>query len=113
MSCTTRFTSRFSSRFSSRRWSGRFVTVFTWLLVFLHLIPIIWMVYCGVKDNGEILSGKVLPGRRQNDVIFLARMADGYLAGTADGGVTRFDGNLKKVSHLELATFATSFWLDA
>jgi len=103
----------YTSRFTSRRWSGRFLTGFTWILVALHLIPIAWMVYCGVKDNGEILSGKVMPGRRQNEVMFLARMADGYLAGTADGGVTRFDGNLKQVSHLELATFATSFWLDA
>lgn len=99
--------------FSSRKWTGRLLTGLTWLLVALHLIPIAWMVYCGVKDNQEILSGKVLPGRRQNEVIFLARMADGYLAGTSDGGVTRFDGRLKQRGHLELGTFATSFWLDA
>ncbi len=98
---------------SRRKWSGRFLTAFTWILVALHLVPIAWMVYCGVKDNQEILSGKVLPGRRHNEVIFLARTAEGYLAGTADGGVTRFDDKLEKHAHLELATFATSFWLDA
>jgi multiple sugar transport system permease protein len=98
---------------SRRKWTGRLLTGLTWFLVACHLIPIAWMVYCGVKDNGEILQGKVLPGRRQNEIVFLARVADGFLAGTADGGVTRFDANLKQKGHLELSTFATSFWLDA
>jgi multiple sugar transport system permease protein len=98
---------------SRRKWTGRLLTGFTWILVACHLIPIAWMVYCGVKDNGEILQGKVLPGRRGNEIVFLARVQDGFLAGTADGGVTRFDANLKQTAHLELSTFATSFWLDA
>jgi multiple sugar transport system permease protein len=98
---------------SRRIWTGRLLTGLTWILVACHLIPIAWMVYCGVKDNGEILQGKVLPGRRQNEIVFLAQVRDGFLAGTADGGVTRFDANLKQQAHLELATFATSFWLDA
>jgi multiple sugar transport system permease protein len=98
---------------SRRKWTGRLLTGLTWILVACHLIPIAWMVYCGVKDNGEILQGKVLPGRRQNEIVFLAHVQDGFLAATADGGVTRFDANLKQQGHLELSTFATSFWLDA
>lgn len=98
---------------SRRKLTGALLTGLTWILVAIHLVPIAWMVYCGIKDNQEILSGKVLPGRRQNEVVFLARMAGGFLAGTADGGVTRYDAGLKRLGHLELGTFATSFWLDS
>ena len=98
---------------SRRRISGHLLTGLTWFLVVVHLVPIAWMVYCGVKDNQEILSGKVLPGRRQNDVVFLRETPAGFLAGTADGGVTLFGNDLRRERHLELGTFATSFWLDA
>ncbi|MEO6098529.1 MAG: carbohydrate ABC transporter permease [Fibrobacteria bacterium] len=96
-----------------RNLAGRLLTAATWILILLHVAPIAWMVYCGLKDNQEILAGKVLPGRRQNDVIFLKEMSDGFLAGTADGGITLFSkSGLRKERHLELGTFATSFLLD-
>lgn len=98
----------------NRKNIGRFLTGLTWILIILHVVPIAWMVYCGLKDNQEILSGKVLPGRRQNDVVFLKETAAGYLAGTADGGITLFGKQgLEKTRHLELGTFATSFLLDS
>lgn len=98
----------------NRKNIGRFLTGLTWILIVLHVVPIAWMVYCGLKDNQEILSGKVLPGRRQNDVVFLRETAAGYLAGTADGGVTIFGKrDLEKIRHIELGTFATSFLLDS
>jgi multiple sugar transport system permease protein len=98
----------------NRKNIGRFITGLTWILIVLHVVPIAWMVYCGLKDNQEILSGKVLPGRRQNDVVFLKETAAGYLAGTADGGVTLFGKQgLEKIRHLELGTFATGFLLDS
>jgi multiple sugar transport system permease protein len=98
----------------NRKNLGRFLTGLTWILIVLHVAPIAWMVYCGLKDNQEILSGKVLPGRRQNDVVFLKETAAGYLAGTADGGVTLFGKrDLEKIRHIELGTFATGFLLDS
>lgn len=97
---------------SRRKWMGRFLTSMTWALVAIHLIPIAWMVYCGVKDNQEILSGKVLPGRRQNEVVFLHASPAGWLAGTADGGLTLFDKRLERQRHLELGTFATAYLAD-
>ncbi|MDB5106204.1 MAG: binding-protein-dependent transport system inner rane component [Fibrobacteres bacterium] len=97
----------------SRKTFGRFLTGLTWILIVLHVVPIAWMVYCGLKDNQEILSGKVLPGRRQNEIVFLRETGRGYLAGTADGGLTLFEKKgLRKIRHLELGTFATSFFLD-
>lgn len=98
---------------SRKRLSRNVLTLVTWALVAINLIPILWMVYCGVKDNQEILAGKTWPGRRQNEVVFLRELPAGYLAGTADGGITLFSkDNLKKKEHLSLETFATSFLLD-
>ncbi len=97
----------------SRKPLSRLITGLTWFLVAVHLVPIVWMVYCGLKDNQEILSGKVMPGRRQNEIVFLREMPQGYLAGTADGGITLFDRQvLKKIRHAELGTFATGFLLE-
>ncbi len=98
---------------SRKRLRHNSLTVITWFLVLVNLVPIAWMVYCGVKDNQEILAGKTTPGRRQNEVTFLAETASGYLAGSADGGITLFDKtNLVKSKHLNLGTFATSYLLD-
>jgi multiple sugar transport system permease protein len=97
----------------SRKTLGRLITGLTWFLVAVHLVPIVWMVYCGLKDNQEILSGKVPPGRRQNEIVFLRELSQAYLAGTADGGITLFDkATLKKIRHAELGAFATGFFLD-
>ncbi len=98
---------------SRKRLSRNVLTLVTWALVAVNLVPILWMVYCGVKDNQEILAGKTWPGRRQNEVVFLRELPAGYLAGTADGGITLFDKQgLKKKAHLSLETFATSFLLE-
>src|SRR4051812_25354573 len=97
----------------SRKTAGRLLTGLTWILIALHVTPIAWMVYCGLKDNQEILSGDVLPGRRRNDVVFLKELSGAYLAGTADGGITLFDkARLKRIRHLELGTFATGFLIE-
>jgi len=97
----------------SRKTTGRLLTGLTWILIALHVTPIVWMVYCGLKDNQEILSGKVLPGRRKNDIVFLKELDGAYLAGTADGGITRLGkSRLEKLGHLDLGTFATGFLLD-
>jgi multiple sugar transport system permease protein len=89
------------------------LTIVTWFLVVVNLIPILWMVYCGVKDNQEILAGKTAPGRRQNEIVFLRELPTSYLAGTADGGITWFNkDNLQKTKHLSLETFSTSFLLE-
>lgn len=82
----------------------------TFFLVAVNLIPIAWMGYCGFKDNNEILSGTVLPGRRSSDVIHLEKTAAGFLAGSSDGSVTLFDaGDFTVLKHLALGGFSVSF----
>lgn len=82
----------------------------TFFLVAVNLIPIAWMGYCGFKDNNEILSGSVLPGRRSSDVIYLERTSAGYLAGASDGSLTLFDaGNFSVLRHRPLGGYSVSF----
>ena len=93
-----------------RKIRHQILVVLTWLLVGLNLVPIAWMVYCGFKDNNEILSGVVAPGRRENQVILLRELPQGYLAATADGGVhLAAKDDLRILKHLTLGTFATGF----
>ncbi len=96
-----------------RKFLGRFLTALTWFLVVVHLIPIAWMVYCGFKDNQEILSGKIMPGRRHNDIVFLRELPEGFLSGGVDGSLSLLDkSTLHPIRSKNLGTFATSYWLD-
>jgi sorbitol/mannitol transport system permease protein len=50
--------SRGSSRFTRRRVTGYFVTLLTWVLVFLFFFPVLWMIVTSFKTEG---SGGILP----------------------------------------------------
>jgi multiple sugar transport system permease protein len=85
------------------------LTWITVLLVFINLVPIGWMVYCSFKDNEEILSGAISPGRRHHDVIFVDSLGQNILVGTQDGGFGVLDQELRVVKHKQFGTFATRF----
>lgn len=85
------------------------LTWITVLLVFINLVPIGWMVYCSFKDNEEILSGAISPGRRHHDVIFVDTLQQNILVGTQDGGFGVLDQALQVVKHEQFGTFATRF----
>jgi len=88
---------------TKRRQIGRFLTILTFVLVGINLLPILWMVYCSIQGNNEILLGKVALGRRDAPVSLLTRTKDGVLAGTQDGGLALFQdqGNSLEVSQGE------------
>ncbi len=95
-----------------RALGANFLTTLTFFLVLGNLVPIAWMVYCSFKDNNEILSGAVMPGRRHNDVTFAEALPGGFLVGTQDGGVNLLDPHLALKKHADLGTFATSYSLQ-
>lgn len=95
-----------------RALGANFLTTLTFFLVLGNLVPIVWMVYCSFKDNNEILSGAVMPGRRHNDVTFAEALPSGFLVGTQDGGVNLLDPKLTLLKHVDLGTFATSYNLQ-
>jgi hypothetical protein len=84
------------------RWSDWSLNGLTYALVIVNLLPIIWMVYCGFRDNNEILSGAVAPGHRRYDVVLTSPYDEGVLAGTQVGSVSLLDTQVMKVLNLRL-----------
>lgn len=100
------------SPFRKKRLIGLFLTTVTFALVFANLLPILWMVWCSLKDNGEIMSGKVGIGRRRSEVGFLAKSGSDWLAGSTDGSIGRFRetaAGLERVQAESFGSFATSW----
>lgn len=104
------------SPFRKKRLIGLFLTTITFALVFANLLPILWMVWCSLKDNGEIMSGQVGIGRRRSEVGFVARAGSDWLAGSTDGSIGRFretPEGLVRVRAEGFGTFATSWAFDS
>ncbi len=96
-----------------RRLVATLLNLATVLVVGINLVPIAWMIYCSFKDNNEILSGKVLPGRRDYTVVFLSRHAGDILIGASDGSLTLADTiDLSTVREKRLGTFSTHYLRD-
>jgi multiple sugar transport system permease protein len=95
-----------------RRLLGRFLTVATFALVAVNLLPILWMVYCSLKDNNEILLGQVGIGHRKAQVQMIRATSEGILAGSRDGGLGLFqfrEGKLKTLRSANRGWFSASF----
>jgi polyol transport system permease protein len=45
-----------SSRFTRRKVTGYFVTLLTWVLVFLFFFPVLWMIVTSFKNEGQAAS---------------------------------------------------------
>jgi len=85
------------------------------MLAFLvvSLFPIGWMFFNSLKDNNEILSGRIPLNRASNDCAVLSVDGGSLLAFSANGGVTRFSReNLKKEGHFSVKAHAVSFRPD-
>jgi multiple sugar transport system permease protein len=77
------------------------------------LFPIGWMVFNSLKDNTEILSGRIPLNRAANDCIKMRAEGDDLWAFSANGGITKLGNKtLKKLAYLSTKTYATSFDID-
>ena len=89
------------------------LNVVTLILLVLTLLPIGWMLYASLKENTDILVGKVSLSRAKtiareisvdNKYIYLC---------TADGGINRFDRlTSKPAGYVSASTSATHFAFD-
>lgn len=87
-------------------------TGFTWLFVGLNAFPILWMVWCSLMGNNEILQGKTVPDPYRNDVFFVDSVAGlGVLSGTVNGELYAYQGDSSTVpvKHLGLGSVSSSF----
>lgn len=53
---------------------AKVLTLFTWGFVAVNTFPILWMVWCSLMGNNEILQGRLLPEPYRSDVAFLDSM---------------------------------------
>ncbi len=99
-----------------KRLIGRLLTTATFALVIVNLLPIFWMIYSSLKDNNEILTGKVGISRRPVQIEMLRPLQDGtVMAASRDGGLGLFretDGVLKRIRSVNRGWFAASFNFD-
>jgi len=86
-------------------------TPLTWLFVALNAFPILWMVWCSLMGNNEILQGKTAPDPLHNDVVFVDTLGGNALAGTLNGEL--FIYNVDNTSairrHMDLGLISTSY----
>jgi|GEM_PF-70769 len=85
-------------------------TPLTWMFVLINAFPIVWMVWCSLMGNNEILQGKTLPDRQRNDVFYIDSVPGiGLLAGTVNGQIYA----LQQDKRLDLGQISTSYYRDA
>lgn len=85
------------------------------MLAFLivTLFPIGWMIYTSLKENTDILVGKIPLSNAHNDVIQIDVDKNDLWVFTSDGGINKLDAKtLKEKDHASAQTMTTHFLLD-
>ena len=72
------------------KWLIHAVMIF---MLIITLFPICWMVYCSVKENLDILIGKIPLSRAHNNVYEIFADKKDLWVLTSDGGINKWDKN--------------------
>ena len=82
------------------------------IMLVVTLFPICWMMYCSVKDNLDILIGKIPLSHAHNDVYDIAGEGKTLWVLTSDGGINKWDlKTMKEQAHVSVQTQTTNFLL--
>jgi len=77
------------------------------------LFPICWMMYCSVKDNLDILIGKIPLSNAHNNTYEIYADQDMLWVLTSDGGINKWDRKtLKEEGYVSTQTQTTHFLFD-
>lgn len=76
--------------YARNRITHYFIHVFMIFLLLLTLFPIGWMVYSSMKENTDILAGRVALSRAKNGIVAIGFDDQHYFACSGDGGVNKF-----------------------
>ena len=89
------------------------VHLFMFGLLAITLLPIGWMIYSSVKENTDILIGKIPLSNARNNVYEIFLDGPSVWALTSDGGINKWDKNtLKEVDHATAQTMTTHYLID-
>lgn len=96
-----------------RQITNRIIDVIMIFILIVTLFPIGWMVYSSVKENNDILVGKISLSHARNNIQAIDIDKDYFYVCTTDGGINKFEkktNNLKQ--HTSASTMATNFAFD-
>ncbi|MCX5750365.1 MAG: ABC transporter permease subunit [Candidatus Saganbacteria bacterium] len=83
------------------------------LFLIITLFPIVWMAYSSIKENTDILSGKVALSKAENRTKFIQLDGPNIYFCTQDGGVNKFKlKDLSRDGYVSTQTMATNFAVD-
>lgn len=78
------------------------------------LFPIGWMIFTSLKENTDVLIGKIPFSHAHNNTINLKVDKKFLWVLTSDGGITKVDRkNLKELSHEKAKTMTTNYVVDS
>jgi len=82
-------------------------------ILVITLFPIGWMIYTSLKENTDVLIGKIPLSHAHNDTIDIEVDKGALWVFTSDGGIDKFDKEtLKELDHTTAQTMTTYFLLD-
>ena len=83
------------------------------VILFFTLFPIGWMVFTSLKENTDVLIGKIPFSHAHNNTIQVQPDKDSLWVLTSDGGVGKFDRkSFKEKLHAKASTSATHYIVD-
>ncbi|MFA5876085.1 MAG: ABC transporter permease subunit [Candidatus Margulisiibacteriota bacterium] len=102
------------SYYAKNRLVHYFIHVIMVFLLVLTLFPIGWMVYSSMKENTDILAGRVALSRAKNGILAIGFDDHNYYACTSDGGINKFTkvDNLA-AGYCSTRTMVTNFLFDS
>lgn len=82
-------------------------------VLIITLFPIVWMIYTSLKENTDILIGKVPLSNARNNTIDMKVDGKYLWVLTSDGGINKFERKtLKELDHISALTMTTHFLVD-
>lgn len=82
-------------------------------LLIVTLFPIGWMIYTSLKENTDILVGKIPMSHAHNNTIDIHVDKDKLWLLTSDGGINKLDrAKLKEIDHATAQTATTHYLVD-
>ncbi len=101
------------SYYKKKKIINNLITVLMLVILAFTLFPIAWMMYSSIKENTDILVGKIPLSHAHNDSKHMDLDQDSLWVMTADGGVNKFDvKTLKRQKHKSIQTSSTFFATD-
>ena len=89
------------------------IHLFMFGLLAITLLPIGWMIYSSLKENTDILIGKIPLSNARNNVYEIFLDGPNVWTLTSDGGINKWEKNsLKEVDHATAQTMTTHYLID-